>query len=304
MKRGLWLIFAEITFIAFAWYFRINTAFIDLAVIWCLGVSMIFLSGLIFLPKQLVIALSLFLIFGHNLFDLFKPALDNLPGKLWMILHYEGEINLGFIRLNVVYPLMPWIGLMAMGYYFGELYLPTVDPARRKRILYIIGSALIVLFLMFRVTNIYGNLHPWEIQPTALYSFLSILNVTKYPPSLAFTCITMGPVMFLLAAAENFHGRWTTPVITIGRVPMFFYIVHIYLIHLLAGFAAALTGFSFSDMAVDVWIPFATHLKGYGFSLLVVYVVWIGIILMMYPLCKWYYHYKSVHTEKVWLSYI
>ena len=304
MKRGLWLIFAEFTFIAFAWYFKINTAFIDLSVIWCLGVSMVFLAGLIFLRKQLVIPLSLFLIFGHNLFDAFRPALNGLPATLWMIFHYQGEIDLGFIRLIVVYPLMPWIGLMAMGYFFGELYVSTVDAARRKRILYVIGSALILLFLVFRVTNIYGDLRPWESQPTALYSFLSILNVTKYPPSFAFICITMGPVMFLLAAAENFRGRWTTPVITIGRVPMFFYIVHLYLIHVLAGFAAAVTGFAFSDMRLDVWIAFATHLKGYGFSLPVVYVVWIGIILMMYPLCKWYYNYKSRHNEKVWLSYI
>ena len=304
LKRGSWLVLVEFIIVNFGWYFKLNTTFIDLAVIWCLGVSMVFLAGMIRLPKFLAICIALFLVFGHNLFDGFKPAPDDLLGKLWYIFHIEGEFKIGSFTVYTVYPLIPWIGLMTLGYYFGQLYLPSFENKKRIKILYSTGFLLILLFCIFRISNLYGDLHPWVKQPTFSYSILSVLNVTKYPPSFSFICITMGPALIFLAAAENFKHRLAKIFITVGQVPMFFYIVHIYLIHLLALIAALATGYKFSDMILSIWIPFSEDLKGYGFSLPIVYLIWLGIIIVLYPVCKKYNRYKQENKEKWWLSYL
>lgn len=304
LKRGLWLVIIEFTIVNFGWYFRFNATFIDLAVIWCLGVSMIFLAGLIRLPKAIAILIALFFVFGHNLFDSFKPIPDDLLSKLWYVFHVEGEFKLGTLTVYTVYPLMPWIGLMTLGYFFGQLYQPSFDHKKRIKLLYGTGVLLIALFAVFRTSNLYGDLHPWVMQNSIPYSIMSIFNVTKYPPSFAFICITIGPALLFLAAAENFKNKLSKIFITIGQVPMFFYIVHIYLIHLAAIVAALLTGYKFSDMVLNIWIPFSSSLKGYGFNLIIVYLIWIGIILSLYPICKWYNSYKKRNKEKWWLSYL
>ena len=304
LKRGLWLVIVEFTIVNFGWYFKFNTTFIDLAVIWCLGVSMIFLAGLIRLPKSIAIIIALFFVFGHNLFDSFKPMPNDIFSKLWYVFHIEGEFKLGSLTVYTVYPLMPWIGLMTLGYFLGQLYLPSFNNKKRIKILYGTGILLIVLFVVFRISNIYGDLHPWTKQNSLTYSILSVLNVTKYPPSFAFICITIGPALIFLAAFENLKIRLSKIFITIGQVPMFFYVVHIYFIHVVAIFAALATGYKFSDMILDIWIPFSTNLKGYGFSLPIVYLIWLGIIVALYPITKRYNRYKKENKDKWWLSYL
>jgi uncharacterized membrane protein len=304
LKRGFWLIIVEFIIVNFGWYFRFNTTFIELGVIWCLGVSMIFLAGLIHLPKFMAILIALFFVFGHNLLDSFKPIRDDFLSKLWYVFHVEGEFKLGSLTVISVYPLLPWIGLMTLGYFFGQLYLPSFDKKKRIKLLYGTGILLIVLFSIFRISNLYGDLHPWARQNTIQYSILSILNVTKYPPSFSFICITIGPALIFLAAAENFKNSLSRAFITIGQVPMFFYIVHIYVIHLVAIVAAVATGYKFSDMILNIWIPFSTDLKGYGFSLPIVYLIWLGVIIALYPVCKRYNRYKKENKHKWWLSYL
>lgn len=304
LKRGLWLIIAEFTIVNVGWYFKFNTTFIDLAVIWCLGASMIFLAGLIRLPKSVAIFAALFFVFGHNLFDSFIPAPNDTLSKLWYIFHIEGEFKIGSLTVYNVYPLMPWIGLMTLGYFLGQLYLPTFDSKKRIKTLYGAGISLIILFFVFRISNLYGDLHPWTKQHSLTYTILSILKVTKYPPSFAYISITIGPALILLAAFENFKNALSKICITIGQVPMFFFIVHIYFIHVVAILVALATGYKFSDMIFDTWIPFNTHLKGYGFSLPIVYLIWIGIIVALYPVTKRYNRYKKENKDKWWLSYL
>ncbi len=304
IKRGIWLVIAEITIVKFGWYFKLNYSFLDLAVIWSLGVSMIFLSGFIRLPKTIALLIAFVFVFGHNLWDAYTPIPNDTFGKIWSLLHVQGEIKLGTLSVYVVYPLIPWIGLMTLGYYLGELYLPSFDGARRRKLLLSTGFVLIVLFLIFRIPNLYGDLRPWTIQDTMAKNVLAVLNVTKYPPSFAYICITIGPALLLLALLENVKSNLSRLFITVGQVPMFFYIVHIYAIHFVAIFAAIATGYHFSDMILDTWIAFSPPLKGYGFSLFVVYLVWISILILLYPLCQKYNQYKRRHKNQWWLSYL
>jgi uncharacterized membrane protein len=252
----------------------------------------------------MAILIALFFVFGHNLFDSFKPIPNDIFSKLWYILHVEGEFQLGALTVYTVYPLIPWIGLMTLGYFLGQFYLPTFNNKKRIKILYGTGILLIVLFAIFRISNLYGDLHPWTKQNSLTYSILAILNVTKYPPSFAFICITIGPALIFLAVFENLKNRLSKIFITIGQVPMFFYVVHIYIIHVVAIFAALATGYQFSDMILDIWIPFSPDLKGYGFSLPIVYLVWLGILVALYPVTKRYNHYKKDNKDKWWLSYL
>ncbi|XOV93698.1 MAG: DUF1624 domain-containing protein [Bacteroidota bacterium] len=302
VKRGIWLIIAELTIIKFAWMFKLNFSMLILQVIWVLGVSMIFLAAFIHVPKKLMIVLSLLAVFGHNLMDNYQPQAWS---GLWGFLHVQGPVALSdTVTAFVAYPMIPWIFVMALGYHFGSLYTNNVNPENRKKFLYLLGLGMIVLFVLLRSINIYGNLDPWIKQDSIIFTILSFIDVTKYPPSLDYLLITLGPSILLLAFAEKWSGKMYDRVVTIGRVPMFLYIIHIYVIHLFAGFAAAMTGFSFSDMILDGWVGWDESLNGYGFSLPVTYLIWAGIIIGLYPICKRYYDYKRSHRDQWWLSYL
>lgn len=304
LKRGLVLVLLEFTVINFGWYFKINTNFIDLSVIWALGISMIFLAGLIHLPKGLTIAVAFIIVSSHNLLDGYQPEANTFLTGLWTIFHREAEVKIGSFTFYVVYPLLPWIGIMALGYYLGHIYLPEYEQKKRTQFLTFAGISLIALFLLFRIPNLYGDLHPWEKQNSQVFTALSILNVTKYPPSFSFICLTIGPALLFLAAAERIKNRFTRFFVTFGQVPMFFYIFHIYLIHALALVAAVVAGYQFSDMILTTWVVYSTQLKGFGFSLPIVYIIWLAVIVTLYPVCKWYRNYKLAHKQKWWLNYI
>nr|WP_299385956.1 heparan-alpha-glucosaminide N-acetyltransferase domain-containing protein [Allomuricauda sp.] len=303
LKRGVWLIIAEITIIKLAWMFKLDYSGILLQVIWVLGVGMIFLAGVIHLPKKVGLVICLLVVFGHNLLDSVAPT-SPVANGIWTFLHVFNLVDMGGFVVFVGYPMIPWIFVMPLGYYLGELYKPTFDPALRKKWLLQLGLGSTVLFFALRAINIYGDMVPWSTQETLGLTIASFFNVTKYPPSLQFLLITLGPSLVFLALAENWRNRITEKVVVIGRVPMFFYIVHIYVIHGLAVIAAMLTGFSFSDMVIDLWITLQPELRGYGFNLGVVYLIWAVLTIALYPVCNWYNNYKTAHREKWWLAYL
>lgn len=304
LKRGLWLIFLEITVIKFAWVFSANLAPIWLGVIWAIGAGMISLALFIRLPKFFSLGIAMLMIFGHNALDGFHPEGNEFIASVWKLLHVRSEIFLGGLELRIIYPVIPWLGLMIVGYYFGSLYQPEFNRKQRLRILLYSGISCLLLFTVLRFDNFYGDPSPWIKQSSPVFSFLSFINVTKYPPSLLYLLITIGPSLLFLYLFEKLDFSWLKPVITIGRVPMFWYIVHLFVIHFVAIIAAMLTGYKFSDMILTGFVTREPHLKGYGFSLWAVYLFWIGICLLLYPVSSWYANYKKTNRDKWWLSYL
>ena len=301
--RGVFLVFMEHTVVNFAWNFNIHFPEFDFLVIWSLGVSMIALAGLVYLPKKLILAIGIILLAGHNLLDNVHVAGKGFSALIWSLLHEPGFFNFAGKKVFVMYPILPWIGIIALGYSLGSLYSNKIDVSQRKKTLLWLGLGSIVLFVGIRFINLYGDASLWSNQPDAAFTVLSFINVTKYPPSLLYGLITLGPACIFLALFEKKPGWLGRRFSVYGRVPMFYYILHIYLIHLLAMFATTLCGHKWSDM---IWTSLINNekLKGYGFSLSIVYLVWIVVILILYPLCKWYDKYKTNHKEKWWLSYL
>ncbi len=302
LKRGLWLIFVEIVIISFGWRFQFNFNAIVFQVIWLLGASMLFLALFIHVPKKIMIPLCLLVIFGHNAFDGFT---GEQLGDFWNLLHIRGPIPLTESS-NIInaYPLIPWIFVMPLGYYLGNLYKPGFEAAKRHRVLIYTGITATLIFFVLRFANIYGDLVPWTSYDDFVKTVLSFFNVTKYPPSLLFLLITLGPSLIVLSLAERFKGKIFEVMVLFGKVPMFFYIIHIYWIHLLAVLAVYLSGYDPKLMIIDVWIGFVTELQGYGFSLGVVYLIWLFVVVSLYPVCKWYWKFKKNNRKFWWLSYL
>ncbi|MEP6725362.1 MAG: heparan-alpha-glucosaminide N-acetyltransferase domain-containing protein [Bacteroidota bacterium] len=299
-KRGLWLVFIELTIVTFAWFFDVQFRTIGMLTIWSLGISMIVLSALVYLPRQFILIFSCMLIFGHNLLDGIR---DN-GNLLWEILHQQSFFNLSdHVQLMIGYPVVPWVAVMSLGYYFGAFYDKSYDQAKRKKLFNIIGFSAIVLFVFLRWTNLYGN--PTDRGHYYVFSknLISFLNPAKYPPSLMYLLMTLGGAFLFLANSENLKGRIVNFFSTFGRVPFFYYILHLYLIHLLALLFAQLSGFGWQHFILPTWISFVP-LQGYGLSLLMVYTIWAAVILLLYPLCKKFDTYKQSHKEKWWLSYL
>lgn len=303
LKRGVWLIFTELTVVKFAWLFKLDYTHTFIQVIWVLGVSMIFLAGFIYLPKYLTISISIIAILTHNLFDSVTFA-NPIISAIWTLLHVKSLFPFAGINLYVAYPMIPWIFVMPLGYYFGELYKKDVDKQFRIKKLWQYGIIITTLFIVLRVSNIYGDMFKWEMYDSLSLTIMSFFNLTKYPPSLLYLLITIGPTLIFLALAENFKGAIFNKLIIIGRVPMFFYVSHIFAIHIIAVIAALLTGYNFSDMIIDFWVNEQPALSGYGFNLFVVYLVWIFLIIILYPICRWFNKYKSSNRDKWWLSYL
>ena len=300
-KRGLWLIFIELTIVGFAWFFDIHFRTFGLLTIWSLGVSMIVLSALVYLPRQFILVFSLLLIGGHNL-------LDNIHfngNLLWEMIHEQSFFKLSdHTQLLIGYPVVPWIAVMALGYCFGPFYGKSYTAEKRKITFNLIGLSAIVLFVLLRFSNVYGDPVHFKQYGSFSKDIISFLNPSKYPPSLLYVLMTLGAGLLFLANSENLKGKLVNFFSTFGRVPFFYYILHLYAIHLLALLFAQLSGFGWQHMLLPTWIGFVPDMKGYGVSLWVVYVIWIGIILLLYPICKKFDHYKQRHKEKWWLSYL
>jgi uncharacterized membrane protein len=306
--RGLWLIFLEFSVVGIAWTFQIPFGFFG--VIWALGASMVIVAAIVRLPIRWVGALSIAMIVGHNLLDPLRPSQFGSLAWLWTLLHARGGVLLPFgIRNFVLFPLMPWVGVMSAGYAFGQIYL--LERERRRKLLTILGSVLIAAFLLLRLTNVYGNppvgqggvsqgdFHP---QPTLEKTIILLLDVEKYPPSLQFLLMTLGPSFLLLAWLDKTYvPRGLGPLLTFGRVPMFFYILHLYVIHLLAVAMAALQHQPVGWLFHGAFL--AGSPDGYGYNLPFTYLMWITAVAILYLPCRWFAALKQ-RRKDWWLSYL
>jgi uncharacterized membrane protein len=318
LKRGFWLIVLEWTIVKFGWTFLPMPAPI-LAVIWALGASMIAMAALVRLPVAAVGAFAVVAIAGHNLLDAVTPDSFGRWRWIWMILHQPGFYPLPAIGgegfgMFVLYPLIPWIAVMAAGYVLGALY--SDPPETRRRTLMILGASMVLLFVALRATNVYGNPPvgvgmplqngPFEPQPTFAKTVIKFLNVEKYPPSFQYLLMTLGPALLFLGGVEGrtafLRTRLASAVTVFGRVPLFYYVLHLYLIHAMAivvGWAAGMPvrwlfhgGFVSSSMPPE-----------FGFSLAVVYLAWAVVIATLYAPCWWFARLKQRRSD-AWLSYV
>ncbi len=306
MKRGIWLIAAECILITLAWTFNPFYNLIILQVIWAIGISMLLLGLLIYLPFPVIFGIGAAIVFGHNLLTL-PDVKASLTGSFFANLIYYSDFSVYQYSeghyLLIVYAFLPWTGLMLLGFCFGKLYSQHFDPVTRRKWLLRMGCSLLTLFVVLRFTNSYGDPVPWSQQPRGdIYSFLSFLNVNKYPPSLLFICMTIGAAMIFLALIEKIKNRLTGFFNCFGRVPMFYYILHLYLIHALVVLVFYVQGFT-SEEIVTPNAPFLFRPPAFGFSIWGMYGMWLLLILILYPLCRKYERYKRTHTHW-WLSYL
>ena len=286
--RGLWLIFLEQTWVSVTMFFTYPHLIFGV-VLWAIGWSMIALAGLIYLPRPVIAAIGLAMIALHNLSDGFDPG-GGIAGLLWSFLHVPGlKILPGGVPILFAYPLIPWIGVMAGGYAIGPLFLES--PRRRRPILFAIGVASIVGFFILRWRNIYGDPRPWEPQATFAYTAISFLNCQKYPPSLLYLLMTLGPAFMALAVLDRGMGRLGHPLRTLGQVPLFFYLLQWPLAHILAIIVAAVQGYPIG------WLfqfpPFQAP-PGYGRSLLPVYLFWAMTVGLLYYPSLWFSRRKKM----------
>jgi uncharacterized membrane protein len=306
--RGLWLVFLELTFIGFGWTFFMPFGFAG--VIWVLGWSMVAMAAIVRLPLRWIASLGVVMILGHNLLDGINPDSFGKLYWLWMIVHSPGMI---WIKeptryLYVTYPLIPWVGVMASGYAMGAL----LQRPDRKKLLLGMGIASTLAFFVLRGINLYGNgsagLPPnvgaWSVQPTLTLTVISFFNTLKYPPSLDYLLMTLGPALIALALFDGVKERGLARVLLVfGRVPMFYYVLHIYLIHVLAIVVAR----TFHQPSAFLWSwDFILQLlpEGYGHHLPFVYLMWFTVLLILYLPCKRYMEFKRRHRDWRWLSYV
>jgi uncharacterized membrane protein len=297
--RGLWLIFLELVVTrGFGLQFNFDYHVTMLLVLWALGWAMIVLSVLVYLPTSVVTAFGVVMIATHNLFDSIQSS-----SPIWFILHVPNFIvNTPQRVVFVAYPLIPWIGVTAVGYGLGQIY--GWPSERRKAFLMPLGISLSVAFLLLRAINIYGDPGRWSRQKSTVFTALSFLGTTKYPPSLLFLLMTLGPAMLFLWAVDAVTPHWLRPALIIGKVPMFYYLLHLPLIHLVAIVVCyARYGeihWMFESPSLGQF-PF-TPPPGWGYSLPVVYLIWVCVVLALYPLCRWFAGLKQRRSD-AWLSY-
>jgi uncharacterized membrane protein len=285
VTRGLWLVLLELTYVNwFGWSFSIGFHSFGVQVIWVIGWAMVMLAGLIWLPRWIILAVGLGMIALHNALDGLKPESFGAWSEFWRILHVPGVVEIGpAVKLGVGYPLIPWTGLMAVGYAFGPLL--TRDATTKRKQLWILGTSAVLLFAVLRLTNFYGDPHPWVSQKSPLYTVFSFLNCQKYPPSLCYLLMTLGPALCLLAVFDRGTPRWLKPLLVFGRVPLFYYLLHLPLIH----------GLSMAARQLNT--P-----SGAGFGLAEVYLFWVAIVALLYLPCRWFAGFKARHRY-AWLSY-
>lgn len=303
LTRGLWLIVLEVVVMRFALQFNVDYHITLLTVLWALGWAMIVLAGLIHVPTGALIALGVAMLAGHNLLDGIQADAFGTLAPLWSVLHAPGFVHTGTHAVLVAYPLVPWLGVTALGYALGHSYGWSTE--RRRALLLRLGLGLTLGFVLLRLLNVYGDPQPWSTQRSSLWTLLSFLNTQKYPPSLLFLLMTLGPALLLLRAFDAHTPRLLRPALVYGKVPLFFYVLHFYLIHLLAVVACYLRYGDVSGMfrSPDIsHFPF-TAPPGWDAGLPAIYLLWACVVLALYPLCRWYAGVKQ-RRKDWWLSYL
>jgi len=306
ISRGLWLIVLEVTVLRLIMFsqisFTANTVL--LIILWAIGLSMIALAGLIYLPMRVLMGISIAIIALHNLLENVSAERFGGAAWIWDVLYQRGVIGFDGIKLRPAYPVLPWIGVMAAGYCLGTVF--DWDADRRQRFLVRLGLALAAVFVVVRSINVYGDPVRWSHQGSSLFTVLSFLNTTKYPPSLDFLVMTLGPAVLVMAWLESFHFRFTNPLIVFGRVPFFYYGAHLLLAHLIA------IGMNYARYGAKSFLLIAPPSMGgpsklfpvrYGFPLWTVYAVWVVVLLLLYPVCLWFARLKQ-RRHDWWLTYL
>lgn len=295
--RGLWLVLLELAIVNPSWDAN-PVSFFFLQVIWAIGISMLVLAALVQGPRWLPLAAGAGIVLLHNLLDPLVPAQFGGGATAWMLLHEGGMLTPRFGGVVAVYPVLPWIGVMALGYGVAPW---VAGPRRRDRVLVIAGLAMIAAFLVLRLTNLYGDAQLWGPNPRGeVFTWLGLLNVTKYPPSLQFLLMTLGPALLLLVAFEKVRSPLWKPVQVFGRVPMFFYLIHLPVIMLSAvAWAMLVYGQPVNFFAGPAGVP-----EGYAPSLPRTYLAWAVTVFVLYWPCRWFARYKQAHPEKGWLRFL
>ncbi|HKA70155.1 MAG TPA: heparan-alpha-glucosaminide N-acetyltransferase domain-containing protein [Xanthobacteraceae bacterium] len=300
LTRGFWLVLIEFTLVRFGWTFGSGLDVFVMQVIWVIGASMVVLAGLIHLPRWAILAVGIGMIAGHNLLDSVRAEDLGAAGWVWNVLHQPKLLQFtAQTHVFVLYPLIPWVGVMATGYALGPVF--GLKQHVRVSLLAALGAAVTAGFVLIRAANLYGDPAPWSVQPTMLATVLSFVNCEKYPPSLLYLMMTLGPGLVLLAAFEGVRGRVADIVVTFGRVPFFYYVAHLYLIHALAAV------YMLAIMGDAAWLfgdgPLRHKPAGYGLGLAGIYAVWLFVVVALYPLCRWFAALKQRRTDW-WLSYL
>lgn len=291
-KRGLFLVVLEFTLVNFAWTFQLPPSVIYLQVIWAIGLSMIALSALVWLPRALLLTLSVLIIAGHNLLDGVHFPLESALHVPWAILHDRGWIDVSdSLRLRTSYPLLPWIGVIGLGYVLGPWFARGVDAVVRQRRLLVAGSAGLLGFVALRLLNGYGE-KPWAVGDTLVQTLMSFFNITKYPPSLLFIALTVSIGLLLLLAFERVQERrWIRWLTVFGSAPMFFYLLHLYVLKVLYLIGVALFGLN----------------QGSYFGFSSVAAIWLAAIILaiaLFPAVRWFSDLKARRRDLTWLKYL
>jgi uncharacterized membrane protein len=301
LTRGLWLIALEVLVISTAASFSPTgvdgfggRTYVNLQVIWVIGASMVILAGAQFLGRRACLAIGAAILLGHNLLDAIWPATMSSASTapVWAALHSRQFYDVGPFAIFFNYPLLPWTGVMFLGY--GAAGLFELPAQQRDRWLLRIGVSLVIAFILIRALNVYGDPKPWDAT-----SIMSFLATTKYPPSLLYVLMTLGPAAILCAFADRFRGPIKDALVTLGRAPLAFYIAHVYLIHTVAILVGIAQGFA----AQQFLTAYRFFPKGYGVNLLGVYLIWIAVVAILYPFCRWVAAVKA-RRQDWWLSYV
>jgi uncharacterized membrane protein len=307
LTRGLWLIVLEILVISTAWSFSPTgidqlggRTYVGLQVIWAIGASMVVLAGAQFLGRRACLAMGAAIVLGHNLLDAVWPAASTTgtTGPLWVALHARQLWEVGPLSVYFSYPLLPWIGVMLVGYGCAGLF---ELPAKMRDVrLLRIGIGLVIAFIVIRASNVYGDPKPWQFDPgNPAASVMSFLGTTKYPPSLLYILMTLGPAAIACAYADRLRGPIKDALVTLGRAPLAFYVAHLYLIHGVAIVLGMTQGFA----AEQFFTHYRQFPQGFGVGLLGVYLIWIMVVVILYPLCRWVTAVKA-RRQDWWLSYL
>lgn len=307
LTRGFWLIVLQFTVIRFVWSFDPTFQYNAHTIISDIGLCMILLAALVYLPWKVILTISLLMIAGHNLLDGISFTSGSASDVFWSLLHVNKTYSLGNgYSFEIFYPVIPWIGVMALGFCVGRLFDQDYSSASRRRILLRTGAVSLVLLFLLRYSNLYGDPFPWSVQTEWWKTMLSFLNFQKYPPSLMYAGVMLSISFILLGLMEGKNiDRWK-PVILFGKVALFYYVMHILVIHVFAMIAAVVSGLSWHTMIFSGPIKGGSLLlKGkFGYSIEYVYVVWIVTILFFYPLCVYWNNFKIQNKKKWWVSYL